>query len=210
MAIKLLEVELQARLRTSMLRTSQAFPLSIIKRLLLVEAVDFLEEEVCLGEAVLIPSEAIREVDEVASLRLVEAVNVAQGGDGGIGKRFVSTNFTFNAGIYNSSQNNRTRESSVAILPQWRMLEEIEFHRLAKLRLEVDEPEDLWVSTGDFTAFSLILYRRETYGRLFAYDKSYDRITTKTEKPLQLVDRIKYNTTTSDDPVIQQASTFSC
>jgi len=55
------------------------------------------------------------------------------------------------------------------------------------LRLEVDEPDEL-----------------ETYGRLFAYDKSYDRITTKTEKPLQLVDRIKYNTTTSDDPIIQQ------
>jgi len=67
------------------------------------------------------------------------------------------------------------------------MLEEIEFHRLAKLRLEVDEPEEL-----------------DTYGRIFAYDKTYDRVTTKTEKPLQLVDRIKYNPTTSDDPVIQQ------
>jgi translation initiation factor 3 subunit D len=41
------------------------------------------------------------------------------------------------------SKNNRTRESSVAIDPSWQMLEEIEFHRLAKLRLEVDEPEDL-------------------------------------------------------------------
>jgi translation initiation factor 3 subunit D len=51
---------------------------------------------------------------------------------------------------------------------------------------------------------ALTANRRETYGRVFAYDKSYDRITTKTEKPLQLVDRIKYNTTTSDDPVIQQ------
>ncbi|KAJ6615612.1 eukaryotic translation initiation factor 3 subunit D [Mycena sp. CBHHK59/15] len=84
-------------------------------------------------------------------------------------------------------KNNRTRESSVVISPQWSMLEEIEFHRLAKLRLEVDEPVDL-----------------DTYGRLFAYDKSYDRITTKTERPLQLVDRIRYNTTTSDDPVIQE------
>ncbi|KAJ6536716.1 eukaryotic translation initiation factor 3 subunit D [Mycena vulgaris] len=83
-------------------------------------------------------------------------------------------------------KNNRTRESSVVISPQWSMLEEIEFHRLAKLRLEVDEPVDL-----------------DSYGRLFAYDKSYDRITTKTERPLQLVDRIRYNTTTSDDPVIQ-------
>jgi translation initiation factor 3 subunit D len=40
-------------------------------------------------------------------------------------------------------KNNRTRESSVAIDPSWQMLEEIEFHRLAKLRLEVDEPEEL-------------------------------------------------------------------
>nr|GAT46509.1 predicted protein [Mycena chlorophos] len=83
-------------------------------------------------------------------------------------------------------KNNRTRESSVVISPSWSMLEEIEFHRLAKLRLEVDEPVDL-----------------DSYGRLFAYDKTYDRITTKNEKPLQLVDRIRYNTTTSDDPVIQ-------
>ncbi|KAF4619921.1 hypothetical protein D9613_004923 [Agrocybe pediades] len=81
-------------------------------------------------------------------------------------------------------KNHRARESSVVISPQWNMLEEIEFHRLAKLRLEVDEPEDL-----------------DTYGRLFAYDKSYDRVTTKSEKPLQLVDRIKYNPTTSDDPL---------
>ncbi|KAG2013194.1 eukaryotic translation initiation factor 3 subunit 7 [Coprinopsis cinerea AmutBmut pab1-1] len=84
-------------------------------------------------------------------------------------------------------KNNRTRESSVVISPSWQVLEEIEFHRLAKLRLEVDEPDEL-----------------DSYGRIFAYDKTYDRITTKTERPLQLVDRIKYNPTTSDDPVVQQ------
>ncbi|KAF8138757.1 translation initiation factor eIF-3 subunit D [Boletus edulis] len=87
-------------------------------------------------------------------------------------------------------KNNRTRESSVAISPQWTVLEEIEFHRLAKLKLDVDDGEDI-----------------DTYGRVFAYEKSYDRITTKTERPLQLVDRIKYNTTTSDDPVVQQLVT---
>ncbi|KAF9266232.1 translation initiation factor eIF-3 subunit D [Marasmius fiardii PR-910] len=81
----------------------------------------------------------------------------------------------------------RNRESSVVISPQWSMLEEIEFHRLAKLRLEVDEPEDL-----------------DTYGRIYPYDKTYDRVTTKTERPLVPQDRIKYNTTTSDDPIIQQ------
>lgn len=30
------------------------------------------------------------------------------------------------------------------------MLEEIEFHRLAKLRLEVDDPEDLYVPSALF------------------------------------------------------------
>ncbi|VDB97121.1 unnamed protein product [Peniophora sp. CBMAI 1063] len=83
-------------------------------------------------------------------------------------------------------KNNRTRESSVAIDPTWQMLEEIEFHRLAKLRLEVDEPENV----GSF-------------GRLYPYNKQYDRVTTKSERPLVPLDRIKYNTTTSDDPVIQ-------
>ncbi|KAG8691716.1 hypothetical protein FRC11_012000 [Ceratobasidium sp. 423] len=45
---------------------------------------------------------------------------------------------------------------------------------------------------------------RESYGKIYAYDKSYDRINTKNERPLQILDRIKYNTTTSDDPIIQQ------
>ena len=33
----------------------------------------------------------------------------------------------------------------MAIDPSWQMLEEIEFHRLAKLRLEVDEPEEMYL-----------------------------------------------------------------
>lgn len=85
------------------------------------------------------------------------------------------------------------------------MLEEIEFHRLAKLRLEVDAPEDMYVSRPILHCFCLTFaVSSDSYGRLFPYEKSYDRITTKTERPLQLIDRIKYNTTTSDDPVIQQ------
>lgn len=111
-----------------------------------------------------------------------------RGGRGGAGGR---GNFNQRGGRRGGwrdwEKTGRTRESSVVISPQWSMLEEIEFHRLAKLRLEVDAPEDI-----------------DSYGRLFPYEKSYDRITTKTERPLQLIDRIKYNTTTSDDPVIQQ------
>ncbi|KAG6813026.1 hypothetical protein H0H92_014560 [Tricholoma furcatifolium] len=111
----------------------------------------------------------------------------ARGGRGGPVGRVNQAQRGGRKGWRDWEKSNRTRESSVVISPQWAMLEEIEFHRLAKLRLEVDDPEEL-----------------ESYGRLFPYDKSYDRVTTKTEKPLQLVDRIKYNTTTSDDPVIQE------
>jgi translation initiation factor 3 subunit D len=53
-------------------------------------------------------------------------------------------------------------------------------------------------------SFTELILASESYGRLYPYNKAYDRITTKTERPLQPVDRIKYNTTTSDDPVIQQ------
>ncbi|KAJ4479007.1 eukaryotic translation initiation factor 3 subunit D [Lentinula aciculospora] len=110
-----------------------------------------------------------------------------RGGRGGFGGRAGNAQRGGRRGWRDWDKNARTRESSVVISPQWSMLEEIEFHRLAKLRLEVDEPENI-----------------DSYGRLLAYDKTFDRITTKTEKPLQQLDRIKYNTTTSDDPVIQQ------
>lgn len=53
-----------------------------------------------------------------------------------------------------------------------------------------------------------LILPRENYGRLFAYDKSYDRVTTKTERPLQPLDRMKYNPTTSDDPIIQQVRLY--
>ncbi|TEB37080.1 eukaryotic translation initiation factor 3 subunit 7 [Coprinellus micaceus] len=106
------------------------------------------------------------------------------GGGRGMGQRTVQSG---RRGWRDWEKNNRSREASVVISPSWQVLEEIEFHRLSKLRLEVDEPEEL-----------------ETYGRIFAYDKTYDRVTTKSEKPLQVVDRIKYNPTTSEDPVIQQ------
>jgi len=40
-------------------------------------------------------------------------------------------------------QTSRVREGSVVIDPTWRVLEEIEFNRLNKLRLDVDSPETL-------------------------------------------------------------------
>lgn len=45
-----------------------------------------------------------------------------------------------------------------------------------------------------------------TYGQVFAYDRTFDRVTPKTERALQILDRVRYNTTTSDDPIIQDVS----
>ncbi|KAG8810934.1 hypothetical protein FRC17_002702 [Serendipita sp. 399] len=71
------------------------------------------------------------------------------------------------------------------------MLEEIDFLRLTKLRLEVEPPETI-----------------ESYGRIYAYDKAYDRVTTRTERPLVIPEKTRFNPSTSDDPVIQKASTL--
>ncbi|PWN18520.1 translation initiation factor eIF-3, subunit D [Microstroma glucosiphilum] len=80
----------------------------------------------------------------------------------------------------------RTRDPSVTVGPDWEQLEEIEFTRLAKLRLEVAEGTDL-----------------ASYGTLHEYDRAYDRIASvRFEKPLQPLDRLRYNPTTSDDPIL--------
>nr|ODN81272.1 eukaryotic translation initiation factor 3 subunit D [Cryptococcus depauperatus CBS 7841]ODN99732.1 eukaryotic translation initiation factor 3 subunit D [Cryptococcus depauperatus CBS 7855] len=82
---------------------------------------------------------------------------------------------------------NKASDSSVTIGSEWEVLEEIDFNRLAKLNLSVDEPEDL-----------------DSYGNLQAYDKTFDRINTRNEKPLEILNRVRYNPSTSDDPVIAQ------
>lgn len=81
----------------------------------------------------------------------------------------------------------RTRESSVTVGPEWEVLEEIDFLRLNKLSLGVEEPETL-----------------ESYGTLQPYNKDFDRINARTAQPLEIIDRVRYNISTSDDPVIQQ------
>jgi translation initiation factor 3 subunit D len=83
----------------------------------------------------------------------------------------------------------RNRDASVIIKDNWKMLEEIDFNRLAKLNLETDEGEDI-----------------EGYGFLNTYDKSYDKAAgAKTaERRLAVQDRLFFNPTASEDPVIQE------
>ena len=82
----------------------------------------------------------------------------------------------------------RNRDASVNIKADWKLLEEIDFNRLAKLNLETDDGEDV-----------------ESYGFLHYYDRSYDKPPIKSnERKLTALDRAAYNVTTSSDPVIQE------
>jgi len=82
----------------------------------------------------------------------------------------------------------RKKEHSVVIQSDWNLIEEIEFSRLNKLVVDSEpQPEDL-----------------KTCGFLESYDKQYDRITSRNEKPLERTSRQFYNPTTSDDPILKE------
>ena len=40
-------------------------------------------------------------------------------------------------------------------------------------------------------------------GTMEYYDKAYDRVNVKSEKPLKRIDRIFHTVTTTDDPIIR-------
>ena len=62
-----------------------------------------------------------------------------------------------------------------------------------------------WVNGGVFfIELSFFFVYSATYGSVHVYNKAYDRVNTKNEKMLSHIDRVKYDTTTSEDPVIQK------
>jgi translation initiation factor 3 subunit D len=83
----------------------------------------------------------------------------------------------------------RNRDASVQVKPEWAVMEEIDFSRLAKLNLDTGDGEDL-----------------ENYGFLYYYDRSYDKQpgAKTSERKLNVLERAAYNVTTSSDPIIQE------
>ncbi|KAI8047359.1 eukaryotic translation initiation factor 3 subunit D [Gilbertella persicaria] len=81
----------------------------------------------------------------------------------------------------------RVRNASITIGTDWKVLDEIEFSRLSKLNFNIPQVNDV-----------------ATFGAVNLYNKAYDRVNTKNEKMLAHIDRVKYDTTTSEDPVIQK------
>ncbi|KAF5399997.1 Eukaryotic translation initiation factor 3 subunit D [Paragonimus heterotremus] len=80
------------------------------------------------------------------------------------------------------------RDASVQIKDSWTLQEELDFARLSKLALpNIKEPSDL-VNCGEMEY----------------YDKSYDRVNTRNERPLVRVNRVTHTVSTTDDPIIQR------
>eukprot|EP00794_Sanderia_malayensis_P008906 gene8906-9858_t len=92
-------------------------------------------------------------------------------------------------GRYNERQNTqKNRNASVAVREEWKVLEDMDFPRLAKLKLpDISEPTNVYCA-----------------GTLEYYDKLNDRITTRNEKPLEGNNRIFHKVTTTDDPIIRK------
>jgi translation initiation factor 3 subunit D len=83
----------------------------------------------------------------------------------------------------------RMRDASITVKADWQLLEEIEFNRLAKLNLDVGDGDDL-----------------ESYGFLQYYDRAFDKTSVKLERSLAVVDKVQFNPTASEDPIIQRLS----
>ncbi|KAJ2850953.1 hypothetical protein IWW36_001477 [Coemansia brasiliensis] len=81
------------------------------------------------------------------------------------------------------------RYASVKPGEDWELVQDIEFSRMSGLSFLARDAGDLG-----------------RYGRAGIYDHSYDRTSTKLEKPLRNSGAVRYNVTASDDPVLQKVS----
>lgn len=200
---KLMGVEAQILLRTSMQRMRHLSRLLTIKRADLeglIRAMDVggqILEVWVVGEA--------SNVAAVAASKLVLANFVGVDGVGETGIRYIYPSNPIRLGSF---KDRMLREESLqSLFPH--------LGRCSKRSISLVFPSFVLIFMTLMTCkCSKFLIHRfsqvpsDSYGRLYPYDKAYDRVNTKNEKPLQIIDRIRYNTTTSDDPVIQQVSAY--
>ncbi|KAI7873112.1 eukaryotic translation initiation factor 3 subunit D [Mucor mucedo] len=103
------------------------------------------------------------------------------------GGRYQQQNNRRRYGYKDYDKPQRVRNASINIGSDWKVLDEIEFSRLSKLNFGIPKAVDI-----------------ATYGAVNVYNKTYDRVNTKNEKMLAHIDRVKFDTTTSEDPIIQK------
>ncbi|KAI8912634.1 translation initiation factor eIF-3, subunit D [Gorgonomyces haynaldii] len=80
----------------------------------------------------------------------------------------------------------RLRDPSIKINENWKLLDELDFVRMSKLHYEPEAPEDIAV-----------------HGFVKYVDRSWDRLTTKSEKPLPTTEKTRFNGTAQEDKVLQ-------
>ncbi|KAJ1655326.1 hypothetical protein IWQ61_004903 [Dispira simplex] len=81
----------------------------------------------------------------------------------------------------------RIRFATINVGEDWKLLEDIEFHRLAKLSYNVEQPTDVALC-----------------GQVNVYAKSYDRVNLRSEQPLRRSEYIYYDVTASEDPIMER------
>ena len=87
---------------------------------------------------------------------------------------------------WNDQKPQRTREASVDVRADWEVKGQVTFPELQKLSMDAPEPKDVYKC-----------------GSVHYYEKAFDKINPKAEKPLIAnEERTFYNLSTSDDPVI--------
>jgi translation initiation factor 3 subunit D len=89
------------------------------------------------------------------------------------------------------------KETSVEVKPSWEMIEQLDLKAMTKLRVSaanVPAPEDVkWA------------------GSLNHYDRTYDRVTSRTPQKLQSFEHLTFHSvTTTDDPVIRKETRGEC
>lgn len=80
------------------------------------------------------------------------------------------------------------REPSIKVGQDWKLIEEVEFSRLAKVQINVEEPKII-----------------STHGSVHFYDRSYDKLRSKAEKPFgPESETIHATQSASEDPVLKK------
>ncbi|KAJ3260762.1 hypothetical protein HK103_007325 [Boothiomyces macroporosus] len=104
----------------------------------------------------------------------------------------------------------KARETSIKIKDSWKLIDELDFFRMADLSFYVEGAEDMYVLKMEKMSIILALLilmktiRDAVHGMLNYYDKSYDKITTKAPKKLAATTKVFVNPTASDDAILKE------
>ncbi|KAF1745487.1 hypothetical protein MXB_3846 [Myxobolus squamalis] len=103
------------------------------------------------------------------------------GNRGRYGDRYHNTNYWF-------------RKPSVLVRDTWKLIEELDYPRLSRMRIPtMPKPTDMYQA-----------------GSVLAYDKAYDNIRSRNPQPLKPSQFVFHKVPTTDDPIIRTSTSKAC